>query len=120
MLTRIAYSQIAVSLREKNGLAPSERSVTRFLTVTSRPLTLAFNLHSFTPISHCDLSAYIRLDKPFRKCLFLNSYPLLLSSHLHGFIDFVTGTVQGGKMIIVKTVAIINALLYLWSIEARG
>lgn len=59
-------------------LTPSERSVTRFLTATSRPLTLAFNLDSMTVVSHHGLPRDLKIDRPFRECLLLNSYPLLL------------------------------------------
>lgn len=44
------------SLAKKIGFTPSERSVTRFLTATSRPLTLAFSLDSKKIISHHCLS----------------------------------------------------------------
>ena len=69
-------------------LTPSERSVTRLLTTTSRPLTLAFSLDSTTAISYHALYRFLGMDKPFGECFLLNGYPLLLPSHLHKFIGF--------------------------------
>lgn len=99
---------------------PSERSVTRFLTATSRPLTLAFNLRSKTAISSQGLCAALGTDKPFGEGFLLNSYPLLLSSHVRGFICCVVGTARYCYLIVVEAVAIIDAQLCLWSIVERG
>lgn len=78
-----------IILAKQIGLTPSERSVTKFLTATSRPLTLAFSLDSKTVISHRGLPRYRGVDRPFRECLLLNRYPLLLHPHLHEFIGWV-------------------------------
>lgn len=94
---------------------PSERSVTRFLTATSRPLTLAFNLGSKTAISSHSLCATLGTNKPFSEGFLLNSYPLLLPSHVHEFIGCVASTAKYCYLIVVEAVAIIDALLCLWS-----
>lgn len=75
-------------------LTPSERSVTRFLTATSRPLTLAFSLDGKTGISHRALQSLIGTDRPFGECLLLDRYPLWLHPHLHEFIGCVMSTAK--------------------------
>lgn len=108
------------SLAKKNGLTPSERSVTRFLTATSRPLTLAFNLDSKTLISHRGLEIMkVGIDRPFGECLLLNRYPLLLHPHLHEVIGHATGTAEGWDLIMVEAVAVNDAVVYSWRIGEK-
>lgn len=79
---------------KKIGLTPSERSVTRFLTATSRPLTLAFSLDSNTVISFSTISKYSGTDRPFGESFLLNRYPLLLDPHLRKGISLVLDTAR--------------------------
>ena len=81
-------------LAEEIGLTPSERSVTRFLTATSRPLTLAFSLDSKTIISSYRISKYSGTDGPFGESFLLNRYPLLLDPHLRKGISLVLDTAR--------------------------
>lgn len=86
--------------------------MTKFLTATSRPLTLAFNLDSKTVISHHGLSRYLGMGRPFGECLLLHRYPLLLYPHLHEFIGCGMGRGKVWDVMMVEAVTINDALLY--------
>ena len=46
----------------------------------------------------------MHVDEPFRECLLLNRYPLLLHPHLGEFISWVIGTAEGWDLIVVEAV----------------
>ena len=59
------------------------------------------------------------VNEPFRKCLLLNRYPLLLHPHLGEFISWVSGTAEGWELNVVEAVAINYVLFYLCRIQGK-
>ena len=84
-LARVASNRSRDS--EFLGFTPSERSVTRSLTATSRGLTLAFNLSTMT-LSVCLILHSNKMDVPLAEGLLLDAHPaLLLHAHLCEYIS---------------------------------
>ena len=60
------------------------------------------------------------VDRPFRKCLLLNRYPLLLHPHLREFISWVMSSAEGWDLVVVEALAINDVLSYLCRIKEKG